>query len=62
MEAMTKTFDAVEESRKWQEVISRKLDAMSPDQRVTYLSQVGERYATERAARRMRRNLVSSSS
>lgn len=62
MENKTKTFDAVEESRKWREATSRKLDAMPPEQRVAYLRRVGERYAAERAARRSRRNLATASS
>ena len=62
METKTKTFDAVEESRKWREATSRKLDAMTSEKRLAYLRQVGERYATERARRRARRNLATLSS
>ncbi len=62
METKTKTFDAVEESRKWREATSHRLDAMSPEQRIAYLRQLGERYAHERAARRARRNLATASS
>jgi hypothetical protein len=47
MESTTKTFDAVSESRKWREATSRKLDAMTPDERVAYLRSVGETYAKE---------------
>jgi hypothetical protein len=62
METKKKTFDAVEESRKWRESTSSKLDAMLPEQRITYLRQVGERYIAERAARRSRRKLTTASS
>ena len=62
METKIKTFDAVEESRKWREATSRKLDAMQPEQRLIYLRQVGERYAAERATRRARRNIVTATS
>lgn len=58
MEIKSKSFDAVEESRKWREETSRKLDAMPPEQRLAYLARVGERYAAERDARRAKRNLV----
>jgi hypothetical protein len=47
MESTTKTFDAVAESRKWREATSRKLDAMTPDERVAYLRSVGRSYANE---------------
>lgn len=58
METKTKIFDAVEESRKWREATSRKLDAMTPEERLTYLRQVGEDYAAARASRRARRKLA----
>ena len=51
METKTKTFDAVAESRKWREATSRKLDAMTPQQRIAYLESVRERYAVERRRR-----------
>jgi indole-3-glycerol phosphate synthase len=38
----TKTFDAVEESRKWREAISRRLNAMSRDARIAHLNALGE--------------------
>lgn len=38
-----KKFDAVAESRKWREATSRRLDAMTPEQRLAYLHGVGER-------------------
>lgn len=41
-------FDAVAESRKWREATSRKLDAMSLDERITYLNAARERYLAER--------------
>jgi hypothetical protein len=44
METKQKTFDAVGESRKWREATSRKLDAMTAEQRVAYLTSVGERF------------------
>jgi uncharacterized small protein (DUF1192 family) len=62
METKTKTFDAVAESRKWREATSRKLDAMTPEQRIAYLRAVGERYAAERAARQAARSLQTASS
>lgn len=57
METKTKIFDAVEESRKWRETTSRKLDAMKLEQRLNYLRQIGDAYASERADRRARRKL-----
>lgn len=38
-------FDAVAESRKWREATSRKLDAMSSDERRAYLAHAHERLA-----------------
>ena len=49
MESKGKTFDAMSESRKWREATSRKLDAMTPDERVAYLRSVGETFANERS-------------
>ena len=43
MESKKKVFDAVAESRKWRETTSRRLDAMTPEQRLAYLHGVGER-------------------
>jgi hypothetical protein len=43
METKRKKFDAVTESRKWRETTSRRLDAMTPEQRLAYLHGVGER-------------------
>lgn len=47
METKTKTFDAVEESRKWREAASRKLNAMSRGERLAYLNALGERVRAE---------------
>jgi hypothetical protein len=43
METKKKVFDAVAESRKWRETTSRRLDAMTPEQRLVYLHNLGER-------------------
>ena len=51
METKTKTFDAVDESRKWREATSLKLDAMTASERIAYLRAVGERYASEHVSR-----------
>ncbi len=51
MEPKTKTFDAVEMSRRLREETSRKLNAMTREERLEYLRQVRERYAAEWAAR-----------
>lgn len=51
MDHKTKTFDAVAESRKWREATSRKLDAMTVEERVAYLESVRQRYATGRKSR-----------
>ena len=48
METKNKAFDAVAESRKWREATSRKLDAMSVEERLAYLGSVRERYVAER--------------
>ena len=47
METKKKAFDAVSESRKWREATSRKLDAMTAEQRLAYLKGVGERYRSQ---------------
>jgi hypothetical protein len=47
METTTKIFDAVAESRKWREATSRKLDAMSLEERLDYLKAAGERYRAQ---------------
>jgi hypothetical protein len=51
METKPKAFDAVAESRNWRETTSRKLDAMSVEERLAYLRSVRERYAAERDRR-----------
>jgi hypothetical protein len=50
METKTKSFDAVEMSRHLREDTSRKLNAMTRENRLAYLRQVRERYAAEWAA------------
>ena len=57
METKTKTFDSVEESRKWRDATSLKLDAMNASERIAYLLSVGERYASEYVARSPKTNL-----
>jgi len=47
MNPKIKAFDCVEESRKWREATSAKLNAMSPDEELTYLHALGERARTE---------------
>jgi hypothetical protein len=47
METKTKTFDAVEESRKWKEATSRRLNAMSRDARIAHLNALGEKVRAE---------------
>ena len=47
METKTKTFDAVEESRKWREAASRRLNAMSRDERIAHLNALGEKVRAE---------------
>jgi hypothetical protein len=41
-------FDAVAESRKWREATSRKLSAMSREERLAYLNSARERYLARR--------------
>lgn len=43
MNPKIKAFDCVEESRKWREVTSARLNAMSPDEELAYLHALGER-------------------
>ena len=57
METKTKTFDSVEESRKWRDATSLKLDAMNASERIAYLLSVGERYASEYVSRSPKTNL-----
>ena len=51
MTTPTKTFDAVAESRKWREATSRKLDAMTPTERLAYLKKVGKSVRADLRAR-----------
>ena len=57
METKTKTFDSVEESRKWRDATSLKLDAMTASERIAYLRSVGERYASEYVLQPLKTNL-----
>ena len=52
MEATTKIFDAVAESRKWREATSRKLDSMSLAERLDYLKAAGEHHRAQCRGRR----------
>ena len=52
MEAKTKTFDAVEMSRRLREKTSRALDAMTREERIVALREARERFCARRAARR----------
>ena len=47
METKHKIFDAVAESRKWREDTSRKLDAMTLEERLAHLSNLSQRYAAQ---------------
>ncbi len=47
METKTKSFDAVEESRKWREAASRRLNAMSREERIAHLNALGEKVRAE---------------
>lgn len=47
MDLKKKTFDAITESRKWRETASRRLDAMTTEQRLAYLQEVGKRYRAQ---------------
>ena len=51
METKKKAFDAVAESRKWREATSRKLDAMSVQERLVYLQGVRSRFLAKQKAR-----------
>ncbi len=43
MNPKTKNFDCVAESRKWREVASARLNAMSAEEELSYLHALGER-------------------
>ncbi len=47
MQTKTKTFDAVAESRKWREAAGRKLGAMSLEERLSYLKNLGQRLRSQ---------------
>lgn len=47
METTKKTFDAVEESRKWREAASGRLNAMSRKERIAHLKALGEKVRAE---------------
>ena len=51
METKIKTFDAVEMSRRLRENTSRKLSAMSREERLACLRQTRERFCARRLAR-----------
>ena len=51
METKIKTFDAVEMSRRLRENTSRKLNAMSREERLASLRQTRERFCARRQAR-----------
>ena len=51
MEAKTKTFDAVEMSRRLREKTSRALEAMTREQRLAALREAREPFCARRAAR-----------
>jgi len=45
-----KKFDAVAESRKWREAVSRELNAMTLEERLAHMRKVREQYVVERKA------------
>lgn len=51
MEPKSKTFDAVAESRKWREATSRKLDAMSVQERLAHLREVRSQFLAKQKKR-----------
>jgi len=61
MEAVSKTFDAIEMSRRLREQTGRKLWGMTSAERRTYLSEATERYRAEICSRKQQKPLVSSS-
>jgi len=62
MQMKTKTFDAVEMSRRLREETSRELNAMSREERIEHLRQVRENYAREYAARHLPKTREAASS
>jgi len=51
MDPKTKKFDAVAESRIWRETTSRKLDAMSMEERLAHLEKLRLQYGAAYRAR-----------
>ena len=55
MQTKIKAFDAVAESRKWREATSRKLNAMSREERIAHLKAFGLRLRAEMTAKHQRK-------
>jgi hypothetical protein len=55
MQTKIKTFDAVAESRKWREATSRKLNAMSREERIAHLKAFGLRLRAEMISKRLQK-------
>lgn len=55
MEARTKRFDAVAESRKWKEAVARETEALTPEQTIAYFDRAAVRQRFEAALRRAER-------
>jgi len=58
MATKTKKFDAVAESRKWREATSRKLDAMSMEERLAHYEALRQRYIAKLKARQSKAALA----
>lgn len=58
METKTKTFDAVEMSRRLREETSRALGAMTREERLAHLRESRERFAAEQAARNAKKEVA----
>ncbi len=58
METVSKTFDAVEMSRRLREQTGRKLWSMTPVQRRAYLNDATERYRSEIRSRNKRQTVA----
>ncbi len=52
MEARTKRFDAVAESRKWKEAVARETEALTSEQTIAYFDRTAVRQRFEAALRR----------
>ena len=50
-------FDAVAESRKWKDAVSRKIAGMTTEEVVAHFKAAGERYFAERSEREQKREL-----